>query len=193
MKQQLQAFPGIVARDFARENVSVHPVTARGDEAAPAETVGRWPQGMRLVGILAFGQSLLFLALWLWLCASVGAATKAEPWKEPKLEMSDYRPTKTRDPFLPKALSPTATGETPAVVDVSLLKLQGIVYEPVNPSAMVNDKLLYAGRPVTVSTERGTAEIVATEITREHVLVKVGGRQVELRLGLPPVEKGGNP
>src|SRR5262245_11911413 len=58
---------------------------------------GRSPatRAVRTVGLVAFGQSLLFLAIWALICASVGAATvpkKAE--FNASVAISTYEPTK---------------------------------------------------------------------------------------------------
>jgi hypothetical protein len=64
-----------------------------------------------------------------------------------------------------------------------LLKLHGILFNAVNPSALVNDQLVELNKSVKVHTEQGDVEIKALKITRELVLLDVGGQKVELRLG----------
>ena len=64
-----------------------------------------------------------------------------------------------------------------------MLKLKGILYHAVHPAAIVNDQLVEFNKSVTVQTEQGAVEVKAVQITREVVLLEVGGQKVELRLG----------
>jgi len=132
---------------------------------------------MSLVRILALCQALLFLALFLFLCAQAGAVTESN--------RSVYAPEAVRDPFGSGAAraagvldNEKAQAEVPSV-----LKLKGILYHAVHPAAIVNDQLLELNKPVTVQTDQGGLEVRALQITREAVLLQVGGQRVELRLG----------
>jgi len=46
----------------------------------------------------------------------------------------------------------------------------------------VNNQLLELNKPVGVQTERGEFEVKALRITREVVLLDIGGQKAELRL-----------
>jgi len=138
------------------------------------------------VGILAFVQSLLFLVIWLWICGSAGAATTPKVGFNPDLQQSRYDPVKQRDPFA-KAGATTAAGKTlPAAARV--FHLSGILYQPGNPSAVVNDKLLTLNKTVTLNAGNGEVQVKAVEITRDRVVLEAGGQKVELRMNLqnPP-------
>ncbi|HUI08166.1 MAG TPA: hypothetical protein VL486_14290 [Verrucomicrobiae bacterium] len=140
---------------------------------------------MSLVRILALCQALLFLALFLFLCAQAGAVTESNRLFNPELSRSVYAPEAVRDPFGSGAAraagvldNEKAQAEVPSV-----LKLKGILYHAVHPAAIVNDQLLELNKPVTVQTDQGGLEVRALQITREAVLLQVGGQRVELRLG----------
>ena len=62
-------------------------------------------RALHVVGLLAFGQSLIFLAIWLLICASAGAAPAKKPEFSADLQLSTYEPTKKRDPFSNAAAS----------------------------------------------------------------------------------------
>jgi len=68
------------------------------------------------------------------------------------------------------------------VIAPSLLKLSGILYDPVHPSAVVNGQLVELKKAVRVPTEQGEIEVKALRIGRESILVEVGGREHELWL-----------
>src|SRR5271154_4806431 len=142
---------------------------------------------LRIVGILAFCQALVFVVLFLFLCARAGAATEAKPAAKPtsnlELSPSVYVPQNTRDPF--GAEIPQATdGAAPTrLAGPDMLKLQGILYNKVNPSALVNDQLVELNKTAKVQTAQGEVEVKALEITHEMVLLDVGGQKIELRLG----------
>jgi hypothetical protein len=139
---------------------------------------------LRIVGILAFCQALVFVVLFLFLCARAGAAPEVKPKSSLELSPSTYQPQNTRDPF---------GSETPKIADGSAvvarfagpdaLKLQGILYNKTNPSALVNDQLIELNATAKVHTEQGEVEVKAVEITRGRVLLDVGGQKIELRLG----------
>jgi hypothetical protein len=138
---------------------------------------------LRIVGILAFCQALVFVVLFLFICARAGATTERKPTSGLELNPSTYVPQNGRDPF--GAEVPKAGGGTPVVrpVGTDMLKLQGILYNKVNPSALVNDQLVELNKITKVQTDQGEVQVKALEITRDLVLLDVGGQKIELRLG----------
>jgi hypothetical protein len=135
---------------------------------------------LRIVGILAFCQTLVFIVIFLFICARVGAATADNPTSGLELNLSAYTPQSARDPFGSQV--PKSTGAT-QLVGTDQLKLHGILYNAANPSALVNDQLVELNKTAKVHTERGDVEVKALKITRDLVLLDVGGQKVELRLG----------
>lgn len=192
MKSSSQPFPlEALVDSWSHTDNPTHESLAEsiGPDRHPATTtVSRHSHALRWVGILAFGQSLLFLVLWLFLCAFAGAATPPADLQM-KVEESAYEPVKTRDPFLP--VGTTAKGPATATVNVTALQLQGILYDPHNPSAMVNNQSVWLNKKVTLSTDSGPVEVQAVEITRQRVVLLVGGNKIELRL--PAVGQTPNP
>ena len=138
------------------------------------------PGAVRVVGLMAFAQSVAFLILWLLVCASAGAAPTKRSEFNPVLQLSSYQPSRARDPFGKVGF----TGAAPKAVPGSTitLQLEGILFEKSNPSAIVNGHLLTLDKTVTLSTTTGEVEVRATEITRDHVVVQAGEQKVELRL-----------
>jgi hypothetical protein len=188
----LPATPLWVARTGATETADTQ-VRRAGWQARAQDRarIGR-PSTAQVVGILAFCQSLLFLALWLFLCASVGAAPAAPGWANPQLKKSSFQPTRERDPFLPSGAVPLGRQKS-TVASLTSLRLQGIVYETGRASAMVNNEIVVVGQPVILSTTEGAVQVTATEITRDYVVLDVGGRKFELRLGSPTKEQSAKP
>lgn len=139
---------------------------------------------MRIVGILAFCQTIFFLVLFLFMCARAGAATESKSAPSLELNLSTYSTKTSRDPFGSEVRTSarTTTAGTHAVGPESL-KLMGILYNAASPAALVNDQLVELNKPVRVQTAQGEAEIKALVITREMVQLEVGGQKVELRLG----------
>ena len=135
---------------------------------------------LRLVGLMAFGQSLLCLAIWLLICASAGAAGVNKVDFNPDLQLSDYQPTKARNPFGGMAATDANVASVP--IGALAFQLQGILYQSKNPSAIVNNQLLTLNKSVTLETGTGTVEVRAIEITRTHVVLESKGQKVELRL-----------
>jgi hypothetical protein len=134
----------------------------------------------RTAVLLAFGQSLLFLVLWLFVCLSAGAATGTPTPPGFRLEPSVYKPGKTRDPFMVAgAARASVTGVASRPVD---FRLQGILFESANPSAIINDQLVTLNKIVSLSAGGVDIQVKAVEITRERVVLEVGGQQVELRM-----------
>ncbi len=182
-------------RAWSKDGVSVGECREAAKAAAAAEmeneamvyrqtASGSLTTPLRIVGILAFCQALAFVVLFLFLCARAGAATEAKPTSSLELNPSVYLPQNARDPFgseVPKATDGTAV--TSRLAGPDMLKLQGIVYDKINPSALVNDQLVELNKTAKVQTAQGEVEIKALEITRDLVLLDVGGQKIELRLG----------
>lgn len=148
----------------------------------------RCATGLRLVGILAFGQSLLFLALLVWLCASVHAApAPAKPAPAVQgldltLPESKYKPASTRDPFAKPGASTPVLKKTSAALPAGF-RLQGILSQRSDPSAIVNGQVVSLHKPIAVPTSEGEYIVEAIEIGRDRVVLSVGnGQKLELRL-----------
>jgi hypothetical protein len=162
-----------------------HPRTSRRslvatEDAETGTQVWRFPSAVRVAGILAFCQSLIFLVIWLLVCATAGAATKPKAEFAPELKASTYEPTNLRDPFAkPGVASQDAKAAPGAPI---IFQLQGILYQPTNPSAIVNDRLLTLNKIVTLNTGNVEVQVKAVEITRNTVVLEVGGQKVELQL-----------
>ena len=161
------------------EQVFSYPQASREYVTGPFPQARRDSSAMRIVGILAFCQSLMFLALWLLMCAAAGAANAPIEFV-PDLKTSTYQPTNARDPFAKPGIAMQATKTAPTI-PISL-QLQGILYQPANPSAIVNDKLLTLNKIVSFNTGNSEVQVKAVEITRESVVLDIGGQRVELRL-----------
>jgi type II secretory pathway component PulC len=153
---------------------------AQEQEARRAPVARAWPSRLQIVGILAFIQSLLFLVIWLWICASAGAATPPKADFSLDLQQSRYDPVQQRDPFGRTGGVPAESKAAPAAPLV--FHLSGILYQATNPSAVVNDKLLTLNKTVTLNAGNGEVQIKAVEITRDRVVLEVGGQKVELRM-----------
>ncbi|HUJ72514.1 MAG TPA: hypothetical protein VLZ30_09725 [Verrucomicrobiae bacterium] len=177
-----------------------HPVTRDGTAAwAEPEFVARQEAGsgslstpMRIVGILAFCQAIGFLALFLFLCARAGAATGSNTVSHLALTKSMYETQTQRDPFgaeVSKTLDATGAGST-RTAGADAFKLMGILYSAASPSALVNGELVELNKPVRMQTTRGEVEVKAVTITRDLVVMEVGGQKVELRLGGTEGDKG---
>jgi hypothetical protein len=139
---------------------------------------------LRIVGILAFCQALVFVVLFLFLCARAGAATEGKSTSDLELNPSAYLPQTARDPF--GSETPKGTDGAAVVARFAgpeALKLEGILYDKAKPSALVNDQLVELNKTAKVHTAQGEVEVKALEITHELVVLEVGGQKVELRLG----------
>lgn len=157
----------------------------------PREESGSLSKPMRIVGVLAFCQAILFVVLFLFICARAGAATEGKPAPSLELKLSAYAAQNTRDPFgadVPKAGS-TVEKIAPSA-GVESFKLMGILYDATNPAALINSQLVDLKKPVKVKTDQGEVEVKALTITRETVLLDVGGQKIELRLGGTERDKG---
>jgi hypothetical protein len=154
--------------------------------AAARQAAGRdLSASLRIVGILAFCQMAFFVALLLFLCARAGAATTSNSTSRLELLPSTYATQTQRDPFgseVAKSATPTTTG-TILQSNNTAFKLMGILYDPVRPTALVNNEIVELNKPVKVESGQGTVEIKALSITRDAVVLDVRGQKVELRLG----------
>lgn len=139
-----------------------------------------FPSAVRIVGILAFCQSLIFLVIWLLVCATAGAATKPKADFTPELKTSAYEPTNQRDPFAKPGVAAQDAKAAPGAPIV--FQLQGILYQSTNPSAIVNNRLLTLNKIVTLTSGNAEVQVKAIEITRNTVVLEVGGQKVELQL-----------
>jgi hypothetical protein len=142
---------------------------------------------MRIVGVLAFGQSLLFLAFWLLICFSAGAAPAKKAEFNTDLSLSTYEPTKQRSPLSSLELK-VSQGKVEPGAPIKL-QLDGILYEASNPAAIVNGQVLLLNKVVILNSGGGEVPVRAVEITRSRVVVETGGHQIELRLS-PPLPLG---
>lgn len=139
-------------------------------------------QTTQVVGLMAFGQSLLFLLFWLIVCVKAGAGTVPQAKPKQELRPSTYETSTARDPFCKRGAAAAQTIVSNVAMD---FRLQGILYSAQRPSAMVNNALMELNKPVSVTCGNGQVQATAVEITREKVILDVGGQRVELRLGTP--------
>ena len=154
-------------------------------EACRQRASGSLSTPMRIVGILAFCQTIFFFVLFLFICARAGAATGSNSAPHLGLSLSTYTTKTPRDPFgseVPTPTDPTVVGAAHPV-GAENLKLMGILYSAASPAALVNNQLVELNKPVKIQTAQGEAEVKAVVITREMVRLEVGGQKVELRLG----------
>ena len=174
----------VQAHTSVRKQGRALPVHGRSADCRPLSSTGL-SAPMRVVGVLAFCQAIFFLVLFLFLCARVGAATESKSGHSLELIPSTYATQNTRDPFGAQVAGSTDTNGAGTVTSVGAgaLKLMGILYDAAHPSALVNDQLLELNLPVKMHTAQGEVEVKALKITRELVVLQVGGQEMELRLG----------
>lgn len=72
--------------------------------------------------------------------------------------------------------------EDKATVSDSELKLQGIVMHPTKPIAVINRQSVGLNEQVTLKLRSGEIAAKAILIERSRVVLKIGDRNVELRL-----------
>jgi Tfp pilus assembly protein PilP len=187
-----------VARDDSKPEV-----TARVPVANPRPLPSAVSGPVRTVVIIAFCHSLFFLALWLFLCASAGAATSDHVGGMTELKASTYAPKASRDPFfvnLPQAPAPAGENklsaastmdEPPPVAPVTMIpvtfELQGTLYQSGNSTALINGSLATLNKQVALAVGDRVVKIVPVEISRERVKIKAGETVVELMMDKPQV------
>ncbi|HUJ12126.1 MAG TPA: hypothetical protein VL171_19125 [Verrucomicrobiae bacterium] len=154
--------------------------SGKGQTARPSSVTAP----LRFVRILAFCQALIFLVLFLFMCAWAGARTVAKSNVDLRIVTSSYAPKNERNPFVSVAIAQTGdpAATTSPVIAPGLLKLDGVLYDPVHPSAVVNGQLVGPKRAVKVPTAQGEIEVKALQIARESILLEVGGQKLELWL-----------
>jgi hypothetical protein len=153
---------------------------------------GSLSTAMQIVGILAFCQAILFLTLFLFLCARAGAAPESKAESHLALTSSTYTTQTVRDPFgaeISNAAGTPAAGSARAA-GIESFKLMGILYNAASPSALVNNQLVELNKPARVQIGQGEVEVKAVTITRDLVVLEVGGQKMELRLGGTDRDKG---
>jgi hypothetical protein len=174
----------VAGKFAARDRAVSRPAGARCASGSVAGPV-------RLVTVLAFCQVLAFVAMLLWVCSLAGAATTSA--SETELRSSSFEPVSQRDPFLPKhqpqpepvaavVAAPEAKEPAAPAFSAADFRLNGILFEPANPAAIVNDRLITLNKIVTLDTPKGAVRARALAITRERVTLEVGGERLELRM-----------
>lgn len=166
------------------------PTCTRGRHAtAQDRDAGGVGSTLRWVVVAGFGQMIFFGLLFLAFCARAETAKPAGSAKvfPPPLKESAYQPQRTRDPFITATAAEAGVGgatveSTPAVLPGEL-RLQGILLDPRAPSAVINDRVVERGKPVTLRTGTRELTVVVEQILRETVVLRVGEQTVTLRLG----------
>ena len=150
--------------------------------ARPARS-GNLSASLRIVRILAFCQAIIFIVLFLFVCAWAGATTTDKSTVDLQMISSSYSPKKDRSPF---GAGPVQAVDTSAkvehVIAPGLFKLSGILYDPVHPSAVVNGQLVELKKTVKIPTDQGEMEVKASQIAREFIRLEVGSQKLELWL-----------
>lgn len=168
--------------DWTSELAQDSPVVAPGYDRSTTRPL------LRVVGLLAFVQSLVFMAIWLLVCAAAGATTP-EPVKSnsltAELKLSAYQPSKTRDPFLPVNSATDSATQVSVEVGEGSFQLEGILYSPNQPAAVINGKLVTLHKNVALPVGNADVPVRATEITRDRVRILVQEQTIELRLPAP--------
>lgn len=85
------------------------------------------------------------------------------------------------DPFWPVKLK-SLGANVPVSVDYSDLQLQGILWDPEKPVAIISRQRVGLNQTVAVNLRGGVVQVKAVSIQRTNVVLKIGDRQVELRL-----------
>lgn len=135
---------------------------------------------MQLVSLVTFGSFVL--ASTAIGTGSVAPNTDAKPSVELPSK-SSYSNTNNRpDPFLPVKLKGAKSADSKAVFDDRDLHLQGILWHPTNPVAIVNRQRLFLNEPATLKLSSGDTTVRAVTIERDRVVLKIDNRQVELQI-----------
>jgi hypothetical protein len=152
----------------------------------PGSESGALLPGMAVGVLLAFFQSLVFLAFFLLLCSRAGGATPAPSEFAPQLQVSVYNPVKVREPF--RKVGQLAPDAKTLMGGSAVFRLQGILYEKGKPAALVNDQLVELNKPVAVAAGGGEIQVKAIEITRDRVVLDAGGQKIELQMNRQDAE-----
>jgi len=127
--------------------------------------------------------------------AAMNALAAPDPVAEfdPQLRRSNYQPAKSRDPFLriggPRVAPSTGAAVQTAAPVQFAFRLEGILYHPSAPAAIVNDKMLQLNRPTTLVMNGQKIEVKAIEIMRNRVVLEADGQRIELVLTTAPKPK----
>lgn len=98
---------------------------------------------------------------------------------------SAYSNTNNRpDPFLPVKLKGKSASPMASVNDHEL-HLQGILWHPTKPAAVVNRQSIALNETVTLKLSSGDVPVRAISIERDRVILKIADREVELQLEKP--------
>jgi hypothetical protein len=124
--------------------------------------------------------TVVVVAVCLVLGGVVRAAPEASKDFQPELRFSTYQPTKLRDPF--GGTRATAGSSGPVSSGPAAFQLQGILYDTKNPMAIVNNQPVALNKLVKVPVGGSEIEVKAVELTREKVVLEVGGKRLELWL-----------
>ncbi len=121
----------------------------------------------------------LALALAGWLGAPMVHGATADPNEIPRSAYSNQnsRP----DPFLPVKLKGIGLEAKASVADQGL-HLQGILWDPVKPAAIINRQRVVLNETVVLKLNMGECTVKATRIERERVVLKMDTREIELQL-----------
>jgi hypothetical protein len=133
---------------------------------------------------------LSLLALGGSVSAALGAAPAAASTVYPPVPvLSVYQPKNAHDPFLrpgQEALRATSgDGFASSKVSVSAFRLEFILHDARNPSAMVNGQEMFLNKITTVQTAVGTFRVNPVEIQADRIVLEVEGQRVDLRLEEP--------
>ena len=94
-------------------------------------------------------------------------------------------PKDGRDPFFPESTRLTpAEPAAPHAVEISSLRVPGILGTPGHWLAVINNHTFAAGDEGEVLTADGRVDVLCLEIQADHVLVKINGQVHRLNLDL---------
>jgi|GEM_PF-3870482 len=108
----------------------------------------------------------------------------------------EYTASNFRDPFYPQIIIPQEEEDQPKIIiskdevqpkitELFSFSIQGIIWNPDNPMAIINNKVLKKGDILTISGGKDTAaDITIVNIERDGVIVGYG--REEERLPYPP-------
>ena len=114
--------------------------------------------------------------------------TKSPDTGQPKEEtkgvvtISVYDNSNNRpDPFLPVGMKRKGP-EAEATLSDTELKLQGILWDPEKPIAIINRQRVGLNQTVSLALRAGEVTVTAIAIQRDKVVLKLDKRQIELEL-----------